>query len=147
MFIAMRQNPVCATFCIHRRNCHNNDTVLLLKKLIMRTIMNELTEASFSMIFITSTHTHTHKRRHNTHTNKRRHTHTRTRTHAHAHTHTHTHAHTHTHTRTHTHTHTHTYKEMFWLHANILMEELNYFNTCIYHICLLCAEWFLVEAS
>ena len=33
MFCAMRQNPVCATFCIYHRNCHkgsNNETVLLL---------------------------------------------------------------------------------------------------------------------
>ena len=50
MLCAARQNPVCATFYIHRRNRHagsfNNQKVV-------RTMMREITETSLNMIFIT----------------------------------------------------------------------------------------------
>ena len=43
----------------------NNETVLLQTKVLIRTILKEITEASFRMIFVyleahTHTHTHTH---------------------------------------------------------------------------------------
>ena len=65
-FFAMRQNPVCATFVLIveiAMKVSNIETVLLLKKLIMRTIIKETIEASFS-IFITNYHKHTHTHTH-----------------------------------------------------------------------------------
>ena len=82
----MRQNPICATFCIYLieidMKVSNNEAVFLVKKGTYKENIEIITEA---------------------HTPPPTHTHARARTHTHTHKHTHTHTHT-----THTHTHTHT---------------------------------------